>query len=360
MSRNGHGGVRGEADRLGPSVVAASSRTPPSEIDGEAPSSRRVRPHDESMPTSTKPDAAQSTTADDAPDAPGAIDSTTATTAPSWRWHGAIRFVSAILLIASVLILINRVDVARIVEVLEQWQSSLGVATPLVFAAVYVVAAVILLPGSAFSVASGALFGFWLGLAVSIVASTVAGLLAFLVARHLLRDTIARRAARFPRFAAVDRAIGRDGGTVVLLLRVVPGFPFSIGNYLFGLTSVRLAPYVAATFVGMLPSTTVFVLAGAAGRRSLAALTHSATPSPLQLFGLLVVAVILIAAMVVVATRAKRMVIERLRLAQAELNELNGSSDDTELEPALPPSTLTTTLTAIAAILIVITTLLAR
>ncbi len=56
-----------------------------------------------------------------------------------------------------------------------------------------------------------------------------------------------------PRFAAIDRAIGRDSFRVVTLLRLSPLLPLAASNYLYGLTSVELAPYVLGSWLGMLP-----------------------------------------------------------------------------------------------------------
>jgi uncharacterized membrane protein YdjX (TVP38/TMEM64 family) len=50
------------------------------------------------------------------------------------------------------------------------------------------------------------------------------------------------------KFLAIDKAIGEDGFWVVTLLRLSPLLPFSIGNYLYGLTSVKLLPYVLGRY----------------------------------------------------------------------------------------------------------------
>ena len=50
------------------------------------------------------------------------------------------------------------------------------------------------------------------------------------------------------------------------LLRLSPLVPFSLSNYLYGLTSVRLGPYVATSWAAMLPATVLYVYLGAAGR----------------------------------------------------------------------------------------------
>ena len=63
-------------------------------------------------------------------------------------------------------------------------------------------------------------------------------------------------------FAAIDRAIGKDSFKVVLLLRLSPLLPLAASNYLYGLTSVGLVPYILGSWLGMLPGTLAYVSAG--------------------------------------------------------------------------------------------------
>jgi uncharacterized membrane protein YdjX (TVP38/TMEM64 family) len=53
---------------------------------------------------------------------------------------------------------------------------------------------------------------------------------------------------------------------VVALLRLSPLVPFSISNYLYGLTPVAFGPYVLASWIAMLPATVLYVWIGAAGK----------------------------------------------------------------------------------------------
>jgi hypothetical protein len=57
-------------------------------------------------------------------------------------------------------------------------------------------------------------------------------------------------ARRNKRFAAVDRAISRDGLKFVTLLRLSPLLPLAASNYLYGLTSVDLGSYVLGSWLG--------------------------------------------------------------------------------------------------------------
>lgn len=72
----------------------------------------------------------------------------------------------------------------------------------------------------------------------------LAASIAFLIARYFARDRILKLVEGNKKFLAIDKAIGENGFRVVTLLRLSPLLPFSIGNYLYGLTSVKFVPYV--------------------------------------------------------------------------------------------------------------------
>lgn len=64
------------------------------------------------------------------------------------------------------------------------------------------------------------------------------------------------------KFKAVDKAIGKNGFKVVTLLRLSPLLPLALSNYFYGLTSVDLPSYIAGSWLGMLPGTVLYVIAG--------------------------------------------------------------------------------------------------
>jgi len=137
----------------------------------------------------------------------------------------------------------------------------LGAWAPLVFVLAYAVAAVALVPGSVLTLAGGALFGLLRGTLYVFAGAVLGAAAAFLVARYVARGLVERKLAAHPRFAAVDRAIAREGRKIVFLLRLSPLFPFSLLNYALGLTRVRFADYLVAS-IGMLPGTLLYVYYG--------------------------------------------------------------------------------------------------
>lgn len=141
-----------------------------------------------------------------------------------------------------------------------------GFAGLLLFGLIYVGAALLLIPGAALTLTGGALFGPVEGLVVVSLASTTSAALAFLATRHLARARVEALAARHRAFRAVDQAVAAGGWKVVALLRLSPAMPFTVENYLFGLTAVRFWPYLAATWLFMLPGSALYISLGHAGR----------------------------------------------------------------------------------------------
>ena len=141
------------------------------------------------------------------------------------------------------------------------WVDGLGIWGPIVFTIGYATAIVAFVPGSILTLAAGAGFGLLEGTVYVFVAATVGASLAFLVSRHVARSAIEQRLAGNDRFAAIDRAVGAEGRKIVFLLRLSPVFPFNLLNYALGLTRVRFADYVVASF-GMLPGTLLYVYYG--------------------------------------------------------------------------------------------------
>jgi len=156
--------------------------------------------------------------------------------------------------------------VAEWTKHLESWIARQGAAGYVAFYAVYVVAALLFVPGAALTIAGGFVFGLARGTALVSAAATTAAALAFLIARHVARGAVEARARKDRRFTAIDKAIGERGWKIVALLRLSPAVPFSLSNYFYGLTAIRFWPYVLTSWLAMLPGTLLYVYLGAAGK----------------------------------------------------------------------------------------------
>src|SRR6266536_2073657 len=142
------------------------------------------------------------------------------------------------------------------------WIGKLGPWGPVIFVGLYVVAQVLFVPGSVLTLGAGAVFGVGLGSVCVSISATLGATAAFLVELYLARDAIARKIEKNEKFAAIDRAVAGEGWKVVFLTRLSPVFPFTVLNYAFGLTRVRLGQYVLASWIGMMPGTVMYVYLG--------------------------------------------------------------------------------------------------
>lgn len=144
---------------------------------------------------------------------------------------------------------------------LQAWHTNTPVGSTLIFFLTYVAATALSVPGAVvLTLAAGAIFGFGIGLLVVSFASSIGALLAFLVARYLLRDAVQHRFGKS--LARINQGMRDDGTLYLLTLRLVPLFPFWLVNLLMGLTPMTAVRYYLFSQLGMLPGTAVYVVAG--------------------------------------------------------------------------------------------------
>ncbi len=151
---------------------------------------------------------------------------------------------------------------------LEKWVENAGMAGPLVFMGVYVVATVFFLPGSVLTLAGGALFGPVLGTIYNLTGATIGAVLAFLIARYLASDWAEQKTGG--RLKQLKQGVESEGWRFVAFVRLVPLFPFNLLNYALGLTRIRLSHYLVATYLFMLPGAIAYTYLGYAGREAVA------------------------------------------------------------------------------------------
>src|SRR3954447_5323004 len=164
-----------------------------------------------------------------------------------------------LVLLAGVVLALT-VDLPRVGSV-RAWLHSVGTAGSVALTAAVGVALLAPVPRTALSVLVGLVAGFWTGLAVALGGAMLGGLAGFGLSRWLGRGAATRLAGA--RLARVHQPVCERGLLFVLTARVIPVVAFTLLSYAAGLAGVRLLPYLAATAVGLVPSTVVQVGVGA-------------------------------------------------------------------------------------------------
>src|SRR5438105_7962212 len=183
----------------------------------------------------------------------------TAAVAPSPEVHSGTRahwkWLLCATAVVAVVVAVKYFHVQHLLKAALDWIGKLGPLGPVIFVGLYVVATVFFIPGSVLTLGAGAVFGVALGSVCVSISATLGATAAFLVGRYLARDAIARRIEKNQNFSIIDRAVADEGWKIVLLTRLSPVFPFTLLNYAFGLTRVKLSHYVLASWLGMIPGT---------------------------------------------------------------------------------------------------------
>jgi uncharacterized membrane protein YdjX (TVP38/TMEM64 family) len=208
--------------------------------------------------------------------------------ASGFRWKWLLYAVVA----AALLVATRYFNVQDLLKQALAWVGGLGLWGVVLFIAIYVVATVFFVPGSVLTLGAGAVFGVLWGSVYVSIAATLGATCAFLVGRYLARDAIARKIEGNERFAAIDRAVANDGWKIVGLTRLSPVFPFTLLNYAFGLTRVKLSHYVLASWIGMMPGTVMYVYLGSLAKAASGERTRTAGEWALYGVGLLATVVV--------------------------------------------------------------------
>ena len=189
---------------------------------------------------------------------------------PSVKSSKALRFLPILLLGAGLVVffalgLHRYASFSTLAEqrtALLDWVARLGPLAPVVFIGAYIAVVAFSLPGATIlTLAGGFVFGTLWGGIYAVTGATIGAIAVFLAARTAFGDALRARAG-----SAIDRMEGgfrRNALSYLLVLRLIPIFPFFLVNLVPALLGVALPTYVAATFFGIMPGTFVYASVGA-------------------------------------------------------------------------------------------------
>ncbi len=125
----------------------------------------------------------------------------------------------------------------------------------------YAAATALSLPaGLVITVAGGLFFGWAVGGPATVIGATIGATLLFKVAQTSLGAGLVAQAG--PWLEKLSEGFKKDAFSYLLFLRLVPAFPFVIVNLVPAILGMRFWPYVAATFIGIIPGTLTFSYLG--------------------------------------------------------------------------------------------------
>ena len=131
----------------------------------------------------------------------------------------------------------------------------------LLFVAIYALATALSLPGGlVLSLSGGFLFGTWLGGCLAAIGATIGASAIFLIAKTSFGDAMSARAG--PLIKKMEAGFRRDAASYLLILRLVPLFPFWLVNIVPAFLGVPFRTYFVTTALGILPAAFIYTGVG--------------------------------------------------------------------------------------------------
>ena len=130
------------------------------------------------------------------------------------------------------------------------------------YMAIYIAAVALSAPGGLImTLAGGLLFGWKVGIPATVLSATIGASILFLIAKSSFGETLAAKAG--PALEKFRAGFKENALSYLLFLRLVPIFPFVLVNIAPALLGVPFRTYVLGTFLGIIPGTSAFSVAGA-------------------------------------------------------------------------------------------------
>ena len=147
-------------------------------------------------------------------------------------------------------------------SVLRAWVETAGLLAALVFMAVYIVTVAFSLPGATvLTIVGGFLFGSVWGTVLVIISATLGATILFSIAKTTLSDVLRARAGAW--LLRLEAGFRQHALSYLLVLRLVPVFPFFIINLVPAFLGVPLSTFILGTFLGIIPGSFVYATVGA-------------------------------------------------------------------------------------------------
>ena len=181
------------------------------------------------------------------------------------RWSAAL----TIALLAALFVAGRFVDVQGWILMARETVSGLGYWGGLLYGLAFVLATLLMIPGTPFTILAALLFGPWLAFVIMTFATTLSAVIAFLLARYLAKEWVERRLRRGGKLEQLKGLTEQNRAFVIPAIRFLPMFPYSFNNYALGLTRISFGSYLFWSEVVLIPMNIVLILGAHALYRSL-------------------------------------------------------------------------------------------
>ncbi len=148
---------------------------------------------------------------------------------------------------------------------LQQTLQQTGGWAPVLYIGLFILLPTFFFPVAVLALAGGLLFGLWWGSVYTFIGAVLNCAMMFLLARYVGRSQVQRLVEQklSPQWQRrLQKADGKEGFLLLIILRLIPAVPYNLINYTFGLTGISFSSYLLASAIGIIPGTFAFINIG--------------------------------------------------------------------------------------------------
>lgn len=143
---------------------------------------------------------------------------------------------------------------------LKEFLSEFGMYSPIIYIVLFTIVPLTLFPDSILAIGGGVAFGLVKGSIYTMIGALCGATLSFYISRILGKEIVDKLTKG--KIKELGNRIKEKGFNVILLLRLIPLFPFDIISYSAGLSDIKYRDFISATFIGVIPGIIVFTNIG--------------------------------------------------------------------------------------------------
>lgn len=177
-----------------------------------------------------------------------------------------VSFITVLLLIyifrarfKNIIDILSKGSIEQVANIIRSW----GIAAPILSILLMILQSFIApIPSFLIAGANGAVFGIWFGTLISWFGAMLGALGTFYLSRVFGEAFVKKFESTKGLWEKVDEISNKQGVKVILVGRLLPFISFDFLSYAAGLSNMKLAPFLVATGIGMIPGTIAYVVLG--------------------------------------------------------------------------------------------------
>lgn len=173
-----------------------------------------------------------------------------------------IKWIGLIILIVSIVFIIIKFNFLKDygIEEIKDYIGNKGVMAPVIYVVLLSLLPLLFFPDSVLVIAGGMVFGIFKGVILTSMGSLIGGIIAFGISRMFGTRVVKKLVKKD--IAIFENNNKRSAFFLILMLRLIPLFPYKVVSYSAGLTDMKLIDFSLATVIGSLPGIIVYTNLG--------------------------------------------------------------------------------------------------